>query len=583
MSELSSISLHAATGQQAPGSGRRYPGAVLAAIFAVLFLALLAAQTIYVHFIHGIPVVGEVDPLRTAARVLFTTGVLLACYPLCASIAKMRSPLAPVADLAIALLNRPALCLWLMLASTVLVLATVWAMRAFPNSGDEYNYLFQAATFQAGRLWNAVPAAGDLFSFKHAFMQDGKWVSQYAPGWAAILTVGNFAGLPFWLINPLLGVVLLYLTYRLALQRAGVVAGSVAAVLLGLTIFFLFNAASYFAHVYVAIFGLLFCAAAEAFRRQPAVRSALIMGAASGVVALNRPFDAVLFCLPYAAAIAWRLRWTHLRLAPLAALSAAPFIAAALAYNHAVTGNALLPVTNWGYPDLKMGILHAVNESGVAMSLTERAQQALSRVYLLAEWTSPVFLILFGSSFVQLWRRRALVPADFVIIVFIVAYITFPGYGGVQYGPRYYFEAYPLMAISCAAALADWMRKDARERAARFAVALLALHVMIAVAAMPAFMRAFRALIDERMDLYDLVARQELHDAVVVVSAPTSRLDLLGPLDLVRNGIDVSGAVIYALPGKDVLARLKALYPTRRIYVYRRDLDAASGRLDPVQ
>jgi hypothetical protein len=307
------------------------------------------------------------------------------------------------------------------------------------------------------------------------------------------------------------------------------------------------------------------------------------MGAALGVVALNRPFDAVLFCLPYAAAIAWRLRWAHLRRAPLAALSAAPFIAAALAYNHAVTGNALLPVTNWGYPDLKMGILHAVNEAGLAMSLTERAQQALSRIYLLAEWTSPIFLILFGSSFAQLWRRRALQPADFVIIVFVVAYITFPGYGGVQYGPRYYFEAYPLMAVTCAAALADWLRSDARERAERFAVALLALHVMIAVAAMPAFIRAFRVLIDERMDLYDLAAQQELRDAVVIVGATTSRLDPLGPFDLVRNGIEVSGPVVYALPGHDVVARLKALYPARRIYVYRRDLDAAKGRIDPLE
>ena len=582
MSDLSSFSVNAETERGAIGAGRRYPPAVLAAIFSILFIALLAAQAIYVHFIHGIPVIGEVDPVRTAARVLFTTGVLLACYPLCAGIANMRSPLAPVADLTIALLSRRRFCLSLMPISTVLVLGTVWALRAFPNSGDEHNYLFQAATFQAGRLWNAVPEAGELFSFKHAFMQDGKWVSQYAPGWAAILAAGNLAGLPFWLINPLLGLVLLYLTYRLAMQRAGVMAGSVAVVLVGLTIFFLFNAASYFAHVYVAIFGLLFCAAAEAFRRQPAMWSALVMGAAFGVVALNRPFDAVLYCLPYAAVIACRLRWTHLRHAPLAAFGAAPFIAAALAYNYAVTGNALLPVTNWGYPDLKMGILYAVNESGVAMSLAERAQQALSRVYLLAEWTSPVFLILFGSSLAQLWRRRALVPADFVIIVFIAAYITFPGYGGVQYGPRYYFEAYPLMALTCAAALADWLRTEPGERAARFAVALLALHVMIAVAAMPAFTRAFRVLIDERMELYDLVAQQDLRDAVVVVNAPTSRLDPLGPLDLVRNGIELSGPVIYALPRQDVVARLKALYPSRRIYVYRRELDAATGRIDPV-
>ena len=31
-------------------------------------------------------------------------------------------------------------------------LAAVWVLRAFPNSGDEYSYIFMAKTFLAGRL-----------------------------------------------------------------------------------------------------------------------------------------------------------------------------------------------------------------------------------------------------------------------------------------------------------------------------------------------------------------------------------------------------------------------------------------------
>jgi hypothetical protein len=542
----------------------RRPEAAWSIGLCVAFFAVaVVAQSIYVHFIHGIPVTGEVDPVRTIARVVFVTTLLLGSYPLCAAIANHRPLVAPVADATIAALQHRHIRLWLVAASVMLVLLTVWVLRAFPNSGDEYNYIFQAETFQVGRLWNPLPEAADLFSFKHTFMKDGKWVSQYAPGWAALLAAGNIAALPYWLVNPLLGLVLLVLTYRLAVQRAGEVAGATAILLVGLTIFFLFNAASYFAHVSVAIFGLMFCAAAEIFRQTPGARAALAMGAAVGLIALSRPFDAVLFCVPYAVAILWRPRRAHFQLAPLAAIGALPFVVAALAYNAAVTGDPLLPVTNWGYPDLKLGLLHAGNESGLAMSLADRAQQALSRVYLLAEWTSPVFLILYGSSFAHLWRRRALAPADFVIVAFVVGYLAFPGYGGVQYGPRYYFEAYPMMAITCAT--------------------LLALHVLIAAAAMPAFMRAFRVLIDERMDLYDLVERQDLKNAVVVVNAPTGRLDPMGPLDLVRNGIEVSGSVIYALPKPDVLERLKALYPSRQIYVYRREADAVSGRLDPVK
>lgn len=550
--------------------------------FALLAIAMVA-QLIYVHFIHGIPVVGEVDPIRTMARVVFVTSLLLLCYPLASLIADGRSMVAPIADATITVLRHPRWCLRLVPIAFALVLFVVWILRAFPNSGDEYNYIFQAETFQAGRLWNPLPEAAELFRFSHAFMLDGKWVSQYAPGWAALLALAHLAGLPYWLVNPLLGLVLLVLAYRLAAWRAGGVAGAATVVLLGFTIFFLFNAASYFAHVYVAIFGLLFCAAAESYRREPGMAAALLMGTAIGLVALNRPFDAVLLCLPYAIAIVWRLRWRHVLFAPVAALGAVPFLAAALAYNASVTGDPLLPVTNWGYPDLKLGILHAVNESGVVMTLAQRAQQAVSRFYLLAEWTSPIFLILFGSSCAHLWRRRRLVPADFMIVVFALAYITFPGYGGVQYGPRYYFEAFPLMVITCGAALADWLRGDAAQRASRFAVALLALHVLVSLPAIPAFARATRVLIDERMDLYDVVDKQGLRNAVVIVNSTSGRLDPLGPLDLTRNGIDPIGSVIYALPLPDAVPRLKALYPSRQIFVYRRDDRAVTGKLVPIR
>jgi hypothetical protein len=557
-------------------------GALTAVVFCVaLLLVAIVAQAVYVHFIHGIPVIGEVDPVRTVARVVLVAVVMLGGYPICSMIADRRSSLARIADALISALGDRRWLIRIVPVSLALVMVAVWALRAFPNSGDEYNYLFQAATLEAGRLWNPIPQASDLFAFVHTFMQDGKWVSQYAPGWSAVLAAGHLLGLPYWSINPLLGIVLLSAACAVALRRAGMVAATSTGLLLGLTIFFLFNAASYFAHIYAALFGLVFCAAAETYRHRPRPIPAVIAGAAIGALALSRPFDAALFCLPYLVAILWRLTWAHLRFAAFGLVSLLPLLGAAMLYNAAITGDPLLPVTNWGYPALKLGLFDAVHEGGTPMPLAERLQQALSRVYLLAEWTSPIFLILFGSSFAHLWRRRRLVPADFVIFVFVLAYITYPGYGGVQYGPRYYFEAYPLMAITCGTALASWLAVDAEDRASRFAVALLALHLLVAVAAMAPFMRAMHRIVDERMDLYDLVDEQNVSNAVVVVTMPTGSLDPMGPKDLTRNGIDVSGPVIYALARDNAVARLRTLYPTRQLFIYRRDIDAPRGRLEP--
>lgn len=87
-----------------------------------------------------------------------------------------------------ALLRRATVWLTRHYRAGLLVLAVVVALglaigvavlRAFPNSGDEYNYLFEDATFRAGRLWNPLPPVDHVFSFAHIAEKDGKWVSLF--------------------------------------------------------------------------------------------------------------------------------------------------------------------------------------------------------------------------------------------------------------------------------------------------------------------------------------------------------------------------------------------------------------------
>jgi hypothetical protein len=46
-------------------------------------------------------------------------------------------------------------------------LLAVWALRAFPISPYEYDYIFEAKTFLAGRLWNPLPPLPSLFAHVH--------------------------------------------------------------------------------------------------------------------------------------------------------------------------------------------------------------------------------------------------------------------------------------------------------------------------------------------------------------------------------------------------------------------------------
>lgn len=559
----------------------------LAAIFGPLallvgyFAFVQAAHAIYGWIAYLTPMVGEVDTVRGLARAVFFLVVFAVTFPLCAAIARPGSPLAAIADAARAWLPRGGWRNWQIGISLALILIAVWLIRAFPNSGDEYNYIFQADTFRAGHLWVPVPEHQDLFAFSHIFMKDGKWVSQYAPGWGAILALGGTLGLPYWLVNPLIAVGCLWVVWAVATQRAGQAAGIAAMILVGLSAFFIFTSASLFPHLACATFGLIFCWQAERYREAPAVRPAVVMGLALGVVGLIRPFDAVLFALPHMIATLLRLKVAHLKFVLFVALAGAPFVAATFFYNWSITGDPLFPVTNWGYPSYRLG-LNPTDESGRDFTWIETAHHAVSRVVLLGEWTSLPFLVLFVSSWGHLWRRGKLRPSDWVFPIFIAGYLLAPGFGGNQYGPRYYFAAFPTMVLTCGTAIADWLGERWSERESRFGVALFVAHIAVALAALAPIGYGFHRIVMERMHVYDMVESAKIDNAVVVLSAPVGVLHPMGPKDLTRNGIELKGPVIYALARPGWETALREMFPGRRFYLYTREVTSAWGQLAPL-
>ena len=126
----------------------------------------------------------------------------------------------------------------IILLSFVATLAVVWVLRVFPNSADEYGYLYEADTFLAGRLWNPLPPHHEFFSFLHIFEKNGKWVSEYPPGWSLILAFGRSLHLPYWIVCPLVGVLFLYTVWRLAERQTGELGGILALALVAFSPFF---------------------------------------------------------------------------------------------------------------------------------------------------------------------------------------------------------------------------------------------------------------------------------------------------------------------------------------------------------
>jgi hypothetical protein len=457
-------------------------------------------------------------------------------------------------------------CLCVLAIITALLLAAgVIVLRAFPNSGDEYAYLFQAETFHAGRLWNRVPPVPDVFGFAHVLAKDGKWVSQYPPGWPIIIAGVTSLGLPAYVASPATALLLLFGFACLIRELVGLGAALAGTALLACCPFFLLNGASYFSHMSAALFGVLAVLCGVRFLNTGSIPSALGAGAALGFLGIIRPFSAVLIAIPCAIELLRRARSLHYRRLAWFLLGSFPFVIGFLFYNNAVTGSPLLDPTSWDSDKLPLG-LQPVYTAGFA----------IFRVMELAQWTSPLFCLLYAAA--ALWKLgcRRLAFYDFVFPLFVLGYLLYPNLGGNRYGPRYYFEAYPFMVLTVISAMTTWLAAwRTRSRQAAM-VGVLVGAIIMGLAAYPALAYQFRGIVNSRMELYDLVNKSRLSNAIVLIR---SRIGHMEPGDLTRNGIDLSQSVLYVLDQPEQYCTLTRAFPGRTLYRYERNNDSEAGIL----
>lgn len=457
-------------------------------------------------------------------------------------------------------------------------LAAVWILRAFPNSSDEYDYLFAAKTILAGRLWNPAPPLPDLFAFYNLAVWHGMWFSVYPPGWPALLAAIMALQLPAWLAGPLAGGLLLFLVLKLGQRRDGAPGGILAVAVLALSAFFVFNAGSYFNILPAAAAGALFCWAGLEFLDRPRFLAAITAGAALGALGMIRPVDVVFFGLPFAVEFLCRARRRHWLFAGAIILAGLPFLAALLFYNKAAIGSFIPGILSSGR-QLAVGRA-AANALGRPLPPVGALHLAVARIIMFAEWTSPLLVFAYVAALPWVLVRRRASFIDFLFPAFLIGFAFIPLDGGNQYGPRYYFEGFPFLVLTIVSALVPLLRDAKRPCRADLAASFLFAHIAVAMAAIVVNGLVMRALVDQRMDVYDQVRARHLQDAVVVIASPTSPLRVMWARELTRNGIAVGvRPVLYVRDLPDELDKLRRRYPARRFYVYKRRPLSPKGSL----
>jgi hypothetical protein len=321
---------------------------------------------------------------------------------------------------------------------------------AWPNSGDEYSYIFLADLLRHGRIAAAALPDPALFESSHVSTYGGWTYSPYAPGWSALLAPFRAAGIEV-LVNPLLTALLgAVLAGVLARLKVGPAIRRTAVALVLLVPFTLFLGGSLFPQTLAAavVAGIVWLQVGD--EGAPGRWRKLAIGALFGVLLTTRYDVLAVAALPYVVDRLLVRRLAALGDGAWVALGFLPFVVLHLGYNLALTGNLLTLPAAWGGAS-------SLLKPGVPLHL--RAALALlfdlQFVGELAQFGGfPVVALALLGCFTRV-RAGTCRFWDFLLPSAIVFYSFVPFSGGHQYGPRYWFWAFPVCVITIATSLVD--------------------------------------------------------------------------------------------------------------------------------
>ena len=445
---------------------------------------------------------------------------------------------------------------------TFLTCATVarFVLDGFAISADELAYIFQAQTYAEGRLWADPPPMAAALQFPHLWNVNGKWVSQYLPGWPIIMTPAAALQAPLWLVNPLLAAASVATFFALARQYVGRETAWIGLALLVGSAFFLMTYGSYFNHGLTTLAGLAFALFGCRYGREGRVRDALLAGACIGVMGLTRPQNALIFAAPFVVFVASTrdrrpgLLWFG--------LGGAPFLAALLAYDAVMTGNPLKPVQAM-----------MVREP-VGIPTGRGFKRVIQRLFRLPEWTSPVLFFGWAAACLLALKRRSFDFTDWIMPVTFVALLFYGGQGGPQYGSRYFFEAWPFAILTGLKVIEPLLKDTTKPGAASWIASALLAAATLQLAYIPPRMLREHQLIEKAQAPY--VATAGLKHALVLFRKGVDFRQIIAA-DFLRNTPHVERQdVIYALDLGPKNKELLAAYPGRTVFLWD------SGVLSPL-
>jgi 4-amino-4-deoxy-L-arabinose transferase-like glycosyltransferase len=475
---------------------------------------------------------------------------------------------------------------WLVLLLAFVAFA--WAIIAsemlFPfytNIDDEAVYILQAQTLLQGRLTLSVnPFFDDFFAPVSVVNQGNRAVFKYTPVHASFLALGQFL---FGSMRAALGFVAagnVLLLYQLCRELYGQRRlALVAAVIFLFSPFFLIQSTTFLSYTTTLLLHLAF--AVLLVRGQSRQSPLLLMGGGVvlGVVFFARPYDAILFALPFGALFVGLNmsdpKCNLLKQSGWILAGFLPMLSLVLIYNYHFTGHPLrFPFLLWDPTDTIGFGIRGIHGS-VLYDLSLAARALLSHLLQLSVW---IFggIILLG---LVLWRvfTRPIRWPDFalllLLIIFPVGYFFFWGSYLVaiisryieHLGPYYYLPVLiPLVILGTQGLIALYKRQPS--------MAQLLGVIMILVNCGLLFWHLAQgyAYTRENRIIYRPFVEQKLDHALVFIP-PFQEPLLLAAFSYLGNTPTLDGPILYALNREQQNFALMDTYPERTAYRFDYD------------
>jgi hypothetical protein len=248
----------------------------------------------------------------------------------------------------------------------------------------------------------------------------------------------------------------------------------------------------------------------------------------------------------------------RVRIFAVMALAGLPFLAWLMAYQYWITGNPL-------HNTYSLITADDVFLSFEPNDVLQGAQLTLYRLAELSVWGSPLLVPAYLLCLVSKIRSRSLHFYDLIFPCFVLGYVFFADLGGNRYGPRYYFDAFPLMLVTIVSAVpqvTSWAEGAARRALVTGALTISGVYLLTAL---PFAVKDYHAQVVAREEPYRLAAARGLDNAIVILETSSGRGLLQS--DLARNEPDLHAPVLYARP-ETPIPELRKRFPDRSIWMY---------------